>query len=110
MIEAALFASTFVTVFALGLQSQNVVGGHYVAAFVTSFVIGGASLVLYRYLPDPTPTQVFAYLCGGATGIVSSMWIHRRTIGRHSTRERLGAPRPPPKCAPRPQPRPTDIH
>lgn len=81
MIEIVLYASTFVTVFALGFQSLNVNQGRYLAAFLTSFAIGGASLVLYRYLPDPTPAQILAYLFGGATGIVSSMWVHRRTVG-----------------------------
>lgn len=85
MIELLLFASTFVTVFALGFQSLNVNQGRYLAAFLTSFVIGGSSLVLYRYLPDPTWSQILAYLVGGATGIVASMWVHRRTVGRRVT-------------------------
>ncbi len=88
MIESALFASSFSVVFALGFQQQNVTGGHYLAAFFTSFWIGGSYLALYRYMPDPTPGQVAAYLCGGPFGIVASMWIHKRTVGRKA---------PPPK-------------
>jgi hypothetical protein len=42
MNEIALFISTFVLVCALGLQSLNVNGGHYVAAFFTSFAIGAS--------------------------------------------------------------------
>ena len=83
MTEALLFGSTFVTVFALGFQSLNVNQGRYVWAFLTSYAIGGSSLVLYRYLPDPTWTQILAYLNGGAFGIVSGMrfhkWFHRLT-------------------------------
>lgn len=82
MTELALFASTFVTVFALGFQSLNVNQTRYAWAFFTSFVIGGASLTLYRYLPQPTWTEVLAYLLGGATGIVSSMYVHRRWFSR----------------------------
>ncbi len=82
MIELALFGSTFVTVFALGFQSLNVNQGRYLAAFLTSFVIGGSSLVLYRYLPQPTWSQIVGYLLGGASGIVASMWMHKRTVGR----------------------------
>ena len=97
MIELALFLSTFSVVFALGFQQQNVTGGHYIAAFLTSFWIGGSYLALYRWMPDPTWGQVAAYLGGGPFGIVSSMWIHKRTVGR--------GPRPrtqlPPKAAPR---------
>lgn len=78
MTELILFASTFVTVFALGFQSQNVNQGHYWAAAITSLFIGGATLVLYKILPEATVTQSAAYLLGGVTGITSSMWAHRR--------------------------------
>ena len=82
MTELLLFVSTFVVVFALGFQQQNVTGGHYIAAFFTSFVIGLAYLSLYKLMPDATPSQIAAYLGGGPFGIMSSMWVHRRTIGR----------------------------
>lgn len=78
MTELAIFASTFVTVFALGIQSLNVNQGHYRAAFLTSFAIGGSSLVLYKMVPDANVTQCIAYLLGGATGITSGMWAHAR--------------------------------
>lgn len=55
MTELTLFASTFVLVFALGAQSLNVNNGHYIAAALTSFVIGG-----------------------GPFGITASMWAHPR--------------------------------
>src|SRR3990167_9205826 len=58
MIELALFASTFVAVFALGVQSLNVNRGHDLAAFLTSFVIGGGNLVLFKLVPgDASPAQ-----------------------------------------------------
>ncbi len=82
MIELALFASTFAVVFALGLQSLNVNGGHYVAAFITSFAIGASQLVLYKLVPGANLVQVIAYLSGGPFGIVASMWAHRRWIGK----------------------------
>jgi hypothetical protein len=40
MTELILFTSTFILVFALGLQSLNVNNGHFVLAAITSFVIG----------------------------------------------------------------------
>lgn len=86
MTELLLYASTFITVFALGFQSLNVNQGQYVWAFFTSFAIGGSSLVLYRILPDATWPQMLAYLLGGATGIVSSMYVHKRTLGRQAHR------------------------
>lgn len=81
MTELALFASTFITVFALGVQSLNVNNGHYLAAFATSLAIGGGNLVLLKLVPgDTTPLQIAAYLAGGPFGIVAAMWAHPRLV------------------------------
>lgn len=77
-----LFASTFALVFFLGLQSLNVNGGHYRAAFVTSFGIGVANLILFKLAPDASSAEIAAFLAGGPFGIVSSMWAHRRMFRR----------------------------
>ena len=82
MNEAWLFLSTLVLVFALGLQSLNVNGGHYVAAFATSFLIGAANLVVLKLAPNATLTEIIAYLSGGPIGIVLSMAAHKRLIRR----------------------------
>jgi hypothetical protein len=84
MTELALFSSTFILVFALGFQSLNVNNGHYVAAFMTSFAIGGSNLVLFKYVPDANVTEILAYLIGGPFGIVASMWAHRRWMPKKS--------------------------
>jgi hypothetical protein len=79
MSEVALFASTFVMVFALGLQSLNVNGGHYVAAVFTSFAIAGGNLVVLHLVPSfAAPLELLAYFSGGPVGIVASMYVHRR--------------------------------
>lgn len=82
MTELLLFGSTFVLVFLLGFQSLNVNGGHYVAAFLSSFGISLSQLILYKLVPDATWTQVAAYMSGGPLGIVASMYVHRRWMGR----------------------------
>lgn len=82
MTELILFVSTFALVFALGLQSLNVNGGHYKAAFLTSFVIGGANMILLKLGPNANALEIAAYLAGGPLGIVCSMWAHKKTIGR----------------------------
>jgi hypothetical protein len=73
-----VFVSTFVAVFALGLQSLNVNQGHYLAAAATSLLISAGHIALYRYLPSGSLPELAAYLAGGVTGITSSMWFHRR--------------------------------
>lgn len=74
----ALFASAFIVVFFLGLQSLNVNGGRYRAAFVTSFGIGISNLILYKLAPSADGAEVIAYLLGGPFGIVASMYFNRR--------------------------------
>ena len=101
-----LFVSTFVLVFALGLQSLNVNGGHYRAAFFTSFAIGGANMILLKLGPDASALEIAAFLGGGPFGIIISMWFHQRALAwwkawgarRH---HRLPGQRPP-KAPPRP--------
>lgn len=85
MIELAIFGSTFLAVFALGLQSLNVNQGHYLAAGLTSVAISSGHIALYRWMPQAEALQMLAYYAGGITGITSSMWFHRtakRAIGR----------------------------
>ncbi len=82
MTELLLFASTFALVFALGMQSLNVNGGHYKAAFVNSFLIGASNLVLFKVVPHANTGEMLAYLMGGPFGIITSMWAHSKTIGR----------------------------
>lgn len=84
MNEIYLFGSTFLVVFALGLQSQNVVHGHYIAAFLTSLVISAMNMVLYKLAPSATWSEIAAFMAGGPFGIVASMWAHRRATGRKS--------------------------
>lgn len=80
MSEIALFFSTFLLVFFLGLQSLNVNGGHYAAAFFTSFGIGSANLILFKLAPHASGYEIAAFLLGGPFGIVASMWIHKKLV------------------------------
>jgi hypothetical protein len=75
-----LFFSTFVLVFALGLQSLNVNGRHYVWAFFTSFAIGGSNMVLLKLGPDANWLEIAAYLGGGPLGIIASIWVHPHLV------------------------------
>lgn len=77
-----VFLGTFATVFALGFQSQNVNQGHYKAAMLTSFAIGAGNLLILRMVPEGDALAMAAYLCAGPLAIVTSMWVHDRTLGR----------------------------
>lgn len=81
MKELTLFASAYLVVFLLGLQSLNVNAGNYLAAFFISFAIGGCHLVIYRMVPNiDSTTQVFAYLIGGPLAIVNAMYCFRNVF------------------------------
>lgn len=82
MTALTLFASTFVLVFALGFQSLNVNNGHYLAAALTSFVIGAMQIIVLKLGPDASVIEAVAFVAGGPFGIIASMWAHRRTIGK----------------------------
>lgn len=82
MTELTLFASTYALVMLLGLQSLHVNKGHMVAAFLTSFGIGTANLVLFKMVPDATTTEILAYLIGGPLGIITAMWLHPRIVSK----------------------------
>jgi hypothetical protein len=84
MIELALFASAFTTVFSLGFQQQNVIHRHFKSAAITSFVIGASQIFLWRTLPDATIGQMIATLCGGPVGIIAAMWLHPKILKRKS--------------------------
>ncbi len=101
MTELTLFVSTFILVFALGAQSLNVNNGHYVAAALTSFVIGSGQMILYKLAPDASWSEIAAYLMGGPFGITASMWAHPhlvRIIKKEKIIVRNG--QYPPKAAP----------
>lgn len=83
MTALLLFSATFVTVFAMGFQSQNVNGGHYIAAATTSLAIGTGNLAILKMIPDTTdPLMIASYLLAGPLGILASMVAHRRTLGK----------------------------
>lgn len=73
-----VFASTYVSVFTLGLQSLNVNQGHYLAAAVTSFFIGTGHIFLYKYMPSSGVPELVGYYLGGILGITTSIWFHKR--------------------------------
>jgi len=80
MTEITLFGSTFVLVFALGLQSLNVNNRHFIAAAFTSFFIGGGQLVLFKLAPNASTSECAAFLLGGPFGITASMWAYPRLV------------------------------
>ena len=78
-----IFALQFACVCALGLQSLNVNGGHYLLAVATSIIISLASLYsinLTLVINSMTLINVIAFCVGSALGIVCSMRLHPNLV------------------------------
>ena len=84
MITVALLLSTFCLVFFLGLQSLVVNSGHRVIAFINSFMIGSANLVLFKLAPDASGIDIAAYLMGGPFGIVAAVIFFKWWKANHA--------------------------
>lgn len=80
MTELTLFLSTALLVFTLGIQQLNVQGNHYLLAALTSLLIGGAQIYLWRTMPDATGSEIAATLMGGPVGILAAMYSHPRLV------------------------------
>lgn len=81
MSSVTIFASTFVVVLALGLQSLAVNSGQRALAFGNSFLIGICNLALLRLVPTTDGVaETVAYLTGGPIGIVCAMSLHPRLV------------------------------
>ena len=77
-----LFISTYVLVFALGMQSLMVNRGHFVGAFINSLVISASQLLLLKLGPDAAGAEIAGYMLGGPLGIVSAMYAYQRWATR----------------------------
>lgn len=77
----AIFAAGYASVFLLGFQSRNVNHGNYGWASATSFAIAIMQTSLWGELfRDMSWGSAIAYGLSGATGITSSMFVHKRWI------------------------------
>ena len=68
MTELTLFASSFLVVLLLGLQSLNVNNGHFILAALTSFGIGSMQMVMFKLAPHATWSEIAAFHIGDNPG------------------------------------------
>lgn len=78
-----IFMAGYWSVFLLGFQSRNVNHGNYAWAAGTSFLIAQMQTTLWGALfSNLTWTSTVVYGVSGATGIVTSMYVHQRFINK----------------------------
>ena len=76
----AMFVSSFVVVFLLGLQSKNVNKSRYVAAAITSVGISIAQFAFVKYAANGNWLVLIISALGGAMGIAFSIYVHDHHI------------------------------
>lgn len=70
---------SFIFVFLKGFQHQNVIGGKYMAAFGTSYVMAIAEVAVISFVVQAGWWSIIPIGTGAAFGIVASMWLYRAT-------------------------------
>jgi len=74
-----LTIATAALVFFRGLQQQNVIHGHYIAAAVTPFAIAAGEVATVLWVVQANTFAAVPWIgIGGAIGVTASMWAHRR--------------------------------
>ena len=68
---------TAVLVFTRAIQQQNVIGGHYVAAALTPYLIATAEVATVLIVVETGWSAIPWVGTGGAIGVVSAMYLHR---------------------------------
>lgn len=86
-----LFVSTFGMVFLMAFQQQNVIHGHFKAAFMTSFLIALAQFVLYKGVIAADYWGILEMGLGGGLGVTLSMMLHRKWRKRSESRSNRGS-------------------
>jgi hypothetical protein len=77
-----LTLATFALVFLRAIQQQNVIHGHYVLASITPFAIAASEVAFVLWVVDIGWPSVPWVGLGGALGVTSAMFIHRRVFQR----------------------------
>ncbi len=78
MNEIGLFSGSFVFVFALSLQQQNVHARRYLLALVNSAFIAALNLFVIRLGSQASTTEMIAFIAGQPLGTVLAMWVGSR--------------------------------
>lgn len=77
-----LFASSYIVVCLLGLQSQFVRDKQVAVSFATSLGIGICNVLQFKLAPNASLIESAFFVLGGACGIVSSIYLHTYIVKR----------------------------
>jgi hypothetical protein len=78
MNEIGLFGGSFVFVFALSYQQQNIHYRRYLPALVNAAFIAGINLFVIRLGSQATAFEMIAFIAGQPFGTFAAMWLDSR--------------------------------
>ncbi len=82
MNELVLFASQFVCVTLLVIQSVNNNHGRVLLGAITSLGIGVAQIATFKLLPDAGWSEMVAWIAAGPVANLAAQWIKRHDIAK----------------------------
>lgn len=79
MIE--IFIAQFLAIYLLGFQQMNVIGKHYILAFITSLLLGVFGYYITSTVSTANLDQMFtpfwwSFIIAGPCGIITAMYTH----------------------------------
>lgn len=80
MLEVVIFASSFTLVFLKAVQQQNVIGGHYALAAITSFLIALSEVSLLLSVVSKGWSSFLIAGLGGSLGVITAMVMHKKIV------------------------------
>ena len=79
-----LFIASFLTVFLLVFQQQNVAHRRYILASTTSVAITVSQFALIKAVTASDASEVLIMAVGGVVGVVLSMFVHPKIMNFYS--------------------------
>ncbi len=92
MNEIALLGGSFVFVFALSYQQQNIFYRRYFLAVVNAAFIASLNLFVVKVGSQATPAEMLAFIAGQPLGTVAAMWLSSRRLASQAQEAQSSAP------------------
>lgn len=75
-----IMIATFFLIFLKAIQQQNVVGGHYWPAFLTSYALALVEVLVIYWIAKTGLDAVLWVGTGAAFGCITAMFLHKKLI------------------------------
>ena len=80
MNEIGLLSGSFIFVFALSFQQQNIIYRRYFPAIANAAFIAALNLFVVKVGSQATPTEMLAFVAGQPLGTAAAMWLSSRRL------------------------------